>query len=53
MAPADFVRLIFGDGVIVDVAELTEVTADPVGGVPEAVAVLTTVPAFTSAWVSV
>ncbi|GAA3026254.1 hypothetical protein GCM10017559_60190 [Streptosporangium longisporum] len=31
--------------------EGSEVTAGPVGGVPVAVAVLTTVPASTSAWV--
>ena len=37
----------------VDVESGVEVIAAPVGGVPEAVAVLLTAPAFTSAWVSV
>ncbi len=39
--------------VIVRFAVEVAVTAAPVGGVPAAVAVLLTAPAFTSAWVSV
>jgi hypothetical protein len=39
--------------VIVRFAVEVVVTATPVGGVPDAVAVLFTTPALTSAWVSV
>ena len=37
----------------VDVDEVADVTTGPEGGVPDAVAVLVTTPAFTSAWVIV
>jgi hypothetical protein len=52
-APADFVSVIAGVRVTGVVVELVVVTAAPVGGVPDAVAVLFTVPASTSAWVTV
>ena len=50
-APADFVNVIAGDRVTGVTTELVAVTAAPVGGFPDAVAVLFTVPASTSAWV--
>ncbi len=51
--PACLSRVISGVAVIGAVTESVAVTADPVGGVPEAVAVLTTWPASTSACFSV
>ena len=51
---ADFSRVNAGLGAAVTVAdEDAEVTGDPVGGVPEAVAESTISPASTSAWVAV
>ena len=52
-APADFVSVIAGVRVIGVTTELVAVTVVPVGDVPVAVAVLFTVPASTSACVSV
>ena len=52
-APADFVNVIAGPAGIVVSVESAFVRADPVGGVPVAVAVLATCPASTSAWVTV
>jgi hypothetical protein len=51
--PADLVSAIAGDRVIGVLVELVAVTAEPLGGVPEALAVLFTKPASTSAWVTV
>ena len=50
---ADLATVIAGPGVAVTVAEPCAVTAGPVGGVPDAVAVLLTAPASMSAWVTV
>ena len=52
-APADFTSEIVAVRVIVVLVESVAVTAAPVGGVPEALAVLFTTPASASAWVSV
>ena len=51
--PACFFSVIAGDRVIVLLVELVADTAAPVGGVPDALAVLFTTPASTSACVSV
>ena len=49
---ADFTTVTAGPGVAVTVALLVSVTGPPVGGVPDAVAVLLTDPASMSAWVT-
>ena len=51
--PACLSTEIDGEALTTVVGESVAVTAGPVGGVPEAVAVLGTDPASTSAWVSV
>ena len=51
--PADFTSVRLGDAVIVESAVSVALTAAPSGGVPDAVAVLVTCPASTSACVAV
>ena len=52
-APACLSNVMPGEDVIVEVAVSVEVTGGPDGGTADSVAVLTTCPASTSAWVSV